>query len=101
MAWLTVDHDDNNVVWFLAHLIEAIRSARPVLARELGEALQVHGDEAERYVLTSLINEIHERGERVAVVIDDWHRVTDPATVALRHPILTKITTDVTRVWRG
>jgi len=82
VAWLTVDHDDNNVVWFLAHLIEAIRSARPVLARELGEALQVHGDEAERYVLTSLINEIHERGERVAVVIDDWHRVTDPATVA-------------------
>ena len=25
VAWLTVDHDDNNVVWFLAHLIEAIR----------------------------------------------------------------------------
>ena len=33
-------------------------------------------------MLTSLINEIHERGERVAVVIDDWHRVTDAATVA-------------------
>ena len=33
VAWLTVDHDDNNVVWFLAHLIEAIRSARPVLAQ--------------------------------------------------------------------
>ena len=25
VAWLTVDNDDNNVVWFLAHLIEAIR----------------------------------------------------------------------------
>ena len=81
VAWLTVDHDDNNVVWFLAHLIEAIRAVRPALARELGEALEAHGDDAERYVLTSLINEIHERGERVAVVIDDWHLVTDPATV--------------------
>ena len=56
-------------------------AVRPALARELGEALEAHGDDAERYVLTSLINEIHERGERVAVVIDDWHLVTDPATV--------------------
>ena len=29
VAWLTVDHDDNNVVWFLAHLIEAIRAVPP------------------------------------------------------------------------
>ena len=43
--------------------------------------LEEHGDEAERYVLTSLINEIHERGARMALVIDDWHRVTDKATV--------------------
>ncbi|AHK35887.1 serine/threonine-protein kinase [Rhodococcus opacus] len=82
VAWLTVDHDDNNAVWFLVHLIEAIRRVRPALAHELGDALEEHGDEAERYVLTSLINEIHERGERVAIVIDDWHRVTDAATIA-------------------
>ncbi len=82
VAWLTVDNDDNNAVWFLVHLIEAIRRVRPVLAEELGAVLEEHADEAERYVLTSLINEIHDRGERVAVVIDDWHRVTDHATVA-------------------
>jgi serine/threonine-protein kinase PknK len=82
VAWLTVDNDDNNAVWFLVHLIEAIRRVRPALAHELGEVLEEHADEAARYVLTSLINEIHERGERVAVVIDDWHRVTDAATVA-------------------
>ena len=62
VAWLTVDHDDNNVVWFLSHLIEAIRAVTPALATELGEVLEEHGDEAERYVLTSLINEIHESG---------------------------------------
>ncbi|MFD9663237.1 protein kinase [Rhodococcus sp. NPDC059968] len=82
VAWLTVDRDDDNVVWFLAHLIEAIRRVRPQLARELGAALEEHGDQAERYVLTALINEIHETSERVAVVIDDWHRVTNPATIA-------------------
>ncbi|MFD6855824.1 protein kinase [Rhodococcus sp. NPDC060090] len=82
VAWLNVDHDDNNVVWFLAHLIEAIRQVRPTLAKELGQALDEHGDDAERYVLTSLVDEIHAAGERLVVIIDDWHRVTDPATIA-------------------
>ena len=81
VAWLNIDHDDNNVVWFLAHLIEAIRRERPALAEELGQALEEHGDEAERYVLTSLINEIHQSGERVVVILDDWHRVSDTATI--------------------
>ena len=72
VAWLTVDHDDNNVVWFLGHVIEAIRVVQPSLAAELGQVLEEHGDEAEQYVLVSLIDEIHETGERVALVIDDW-----------------------------
>lgn len=88
VAWLTVDHDDNNVVWFLSHLIEAIRAVRPSLASELGELLEEHGDESERYVLTSLINDIDRSGEQLVVVIDDWHLATDPATTrALRYLI--------------
>jgi ATP/maltotriose-dependent transcriptional regulator MalT len=82
VAWLSVDTDDNNVVWLLTHLIEAIRQVRPTLAGELGLVLEEHGDQAERYVLTSLINEIHQCGEPVAVVVDDWHLVSDPAAVA-------------------
>ena len=82
VAWLAVDHDDNNVVWFLAHLIEAIRQVRPTLAEELVRVLEEHGNDVERFVLASLIDEIHEGGERMAIVIDDWHRVTDNAAVA-------------------
>jgi ATP/maltotriose-dependent transcriptional regulator MalT len=82
VAWLSVDPDDNNLVWFLTHLIEAIRQVKPTLAGELGRVLEEHGDQAERYVLTSLINEIHHSGEAVALVVDDWHLVTDPAAVA-------------------
>ena len=86
VAWLTVDHDDNNVVWFLSHVIEAIRAVTPALATELGEVLEEHGDEAERYVLTSLINEIHQSGTQMTLVIDDWHQVTNKATSqALRY----------------
>ncbi|MUL66952.1 protein kinase [Mycobacterium sp. CBMA 234] len=82
VAWLSVDTDDNNVVWLLTHLIEAIRQVRPSLAGELGRVLEEHGDQAERYVLTSLINEIHQSGEQVAVVVDDWHLISDPAAIA-------------------
>ncbi|GAA1481284.1 serine/threonine protein kinase PknK [Gordonia sinesedis] len=89
VAWLTVDHDDNNVVWFLAHLVEAIRGARPELAGELGLTLEEHPDSPERYVLPALINEIHTSGRHITVVIDEWHRVTDPASMAALDFLLT------------
>ena len=44
--------------------------------------LEEHGDHAGRYVLTTLIDEIHDDDDRIALVIDDWHRVSDPATTA-------------------
>jgi serine/threonine-protein kinase PknK len=81
VAWLTIDSDDNNVVSFLAHLIEAVRSVRPTLAQDLRQALEEHGEQAGRYVLTSLINDIEEGGTRIAVIIDDWHRISDAATI--------------------
>lgn len=98
VAWLTVDHDDNNVAWFLAHLIEAIDTVTPALASDLGELLEAHGDEAERYVLTSLINQIHESGTRMTLVIDDWHRVTDAGTIAALRYLLDNVADGLTVV---
>jgi serine/threonine-protein kinase PknK len=82
VGWLTVDDDDNNVVWFLAHLLESIRRERPALAASLCQVLEEHGDDASRYVLTSLIDEIHSNDDRIALVIDDWQRVSDAGTTA-------------------
>ena len=82
VAWLTVDEDDNNVVWFLSHLIEAMRRIRPALAEDLGQVLDAHVDEAARYVLTALVDAIAATADRVALVIDDWHRVSADETVA-------------------
>ncbi len=82
VAWLTVDDDDNNAVWFLAHLLESIRRIRPALAASLAQVLEEHGDDSARYVLTSLIDEIHENDDRITLVVDDWHRVSDSQTTA-------------------
>ncbi len=82
VAWLSVDSHDDNVSWFLGHLIESVRQVRPDLTDELGQAIEEFGAEAERFVLTSLINRVHDSDARLVVVIDDWHFVTDAATVA-------------------
>src|SRR5271155_1624744 len=82
VGWLTIDDDDNNVAWFLAHLLELVRRVRPALAASLSQVLDEHGDDAARYVLTALIDEIHEKDDRMALVIDDWQRVSDTATTA-------------------
>jgi non-specific serine/threonine protein kinase/serine/threonine-protein kinase PknK len=76
VAWLTVDDNDNNLVWFLANLVEAIRRVDPAVARDLGDVLEEYGESAQQYVLTSLIDEIHEGQQPMAVVVDDWHRIT-------------------------
>ena len=82
VAWLTVDNNDNNLVWFLANLIKAIQRANPAIADDLGDVLEQRGENAQQYVLTSLINDVHERDERMAVIVDDWHRITDAAVIA-------------------
>src|SRR5262249_37453670 len=82
VAWLTIDDDDNNEVWFLAHVLEAIRRVRPALAESLSQVLEEHGDDAGRYVLTSLLDEIHANNDPITLVVDDWHRVSDGKTIA-------------------
>ncbi|MDF3312818.1 protein kinase [Rhodococcus sp. T2V] len=77
-AWLTLDDDDNTPAWFLAHLAEAIALPLPGLAAELTRTLEEHGGGAERFVLTTLLNRTHTAGHAVTVVLDDWHRVTNP-----------------------
>ncbi|GGO00727.1 serine/threonine-protein kinase [Nocardia rhizosphaerihabitans] len=82
VAWLSVDPDDNNVVWFLAHIVHAIRRGSPGLATGLTELLEQQSSEAGRHVMTALIDQIHDSGETIALVVDDWHRVTSRSSIA-------------------
>ncbi|XBL81465.1 protein kinase [Mycobacterium shigaense] len=82
VGWLRIDDDDNNAAWFLAHVIEAIRRARPAVAGSLARVLEERGQAAMRYVLTSLVDEIDQNGYPITLVIDDWQRVSNRDTVA-------------------
>lgn len=72
-AWLAIDSDDNNTVWFLAHLIEAIRRTLPDLGETLQQEFEGHLENAQQYVLSALIDCLHSDKQTLALVMEDWH----------------------------
>lgn len=78
VAWLRVDGDDNTVVWFLAHLVEAIGRAAPGVGCDC--VIDEQTDEPEKHLLKALIDDIAAGGRPVVVVLDGWHRITSAAT---------------------
>ncbi|OBH79960.1 LuxR family transcriptional regulator [Mycobacterium scrofulaceum] len=82
VAWLSLDRDDNDVVSFLAHLIEAVRRVEPALAADLSGLLEQHTGNARRYVLSELVNRIAEQRRPLAIVLDDWHLIESTDTEA-------------------
>ncbi|NEW47705.1 protein kinase [Nocardia cyriacigeorgica] len=80
VAWIGIDSDDDNEIWFLAHLIEAIRRVRPDIGTGLDQVLEEQPADAVAYAITTLIDDVHAGGATVVVVVDDWHRITDPGT---------------------
>ncbi|MEV6274531.1 protein kinase [Nocardia sp. NPDC051832] len=88
VAWLGVGRDDDNEVWFLAHLIEAIRRVRPDLGMGLDRVLEERPADAVAYVIATLIDEIHSSGETIVVIVDDWHRLDDPGAHRVMESLL-------------
>lgn len=79
-AWLAIDSDDNNPIWFLAHLIEAIRRTMADLADELQQELEGHLEDTHQHVFNALIDRLHADNQTLVLVLDDWHRVDNVET---------------------
>jgi ATP/maltotriose-dependent transcriptional regulator MalT len=80
-AWLAIDTDDNNAVWFLTHLIKAVRGALPELADTLQQEFEGHLENVQQHVLYALLHGLHSAKQTLALVIDDWHRVDNSETM--------------------
>ena len=79
-VWLSLDRDDNNTIWFLSHLLQAIRKAIPGFEEELQQLLEERPGDAEHYVVPALINAVDDGGRDIVITLDDWHLVTEPRT---------------------
>jgi serine/threonine-protein kinase PknK len=83
VGWLTLDEDDRNAAWFLAHLVEAAKRVDPALVSGLDVLIEQFGADAEPEVLTRFLHQVHKRGKQFALIIDDWHRVSGSAATAI------------------
>ncbi|MBF6202178.1 protein kinase, partial [Nocardia cyriacigeorgica] len=51
---------------------------RPDVGAGLEQVLEERPGDGSAFVIATLIDEIHASGHSVVVVVDDWHRVSDP-----------------------
>ncbi|MEU1998689.1 protein kinase [Nocardia gamkensis] len=77
VAWIGIDRDDDNEIWLLAHLIQAIRRVHPDVGAGLDQVLEERPADAAAFVIPTLIDEIHAAGKTVVVIVEDWQRITD------------------------
>jgi LuxR family maltose regulon positive regulatory protein len=81
VAWVSLDDGDNDPVRFLGYAVTALGRLAPGLGEETLTLLRhLQGATAARLepVLTRWLNEIHERGRDLVLVLDDYHAVESP-----------------------
>lgn len=88
IAWLSLDRDDNNTIWFMSHLIESLLKAGAQLDPQLLQLLQERPADAEKYVIPSIINALAESGLPTVIALDDWHLILDPRTRSVLERLL-------------
>ena len=74
VGWLQIDEGDDDPSRFWAYVAAALRSAVPSLGAAIGAAF---GDGVDA-VVDAVVNEIGHAGHEVALVIDDYHLVSNP-----------------------
>ena len=102
LAWVTLDTDDNDPTRLWRYVASAVDRVRPGLGRGALQRLGIPGGAIEDAV-DELMNGIAAFGERLLLVLDDLHAVTDEVCIAsldraLSHLPLTARVILVTRV---
>ncbi|VVQ15654.1 LuxR C-terminal-related transcriptional regulator [Pseudomonas fluorescens] len=78
VAWLTLDQDDNDETRFIDYLIGTLAAALGHLADEIPEFQNAGKVVSVRVYLTSIINALDKLGREVALILDDYEKITDP-----------------------
>jgi LuxR family maltose regulon positive regulatory protein len=78
VAWVSLDSGDNDPGRFWAYVIAALRTVEPGVGTAALQALRRLGADLRRTVLPSLLNELSTIDPPLALVLDDYHAVTNP-----------------------
>jgi ATP/maltotriose-dependent transcriptional regulator MalT len=77
-AWFAVDEDDNDPARFFACIAEALQRVEPGLGDRAAAALRTPGADLHRVVLPLLLNDLTRLDRDLALVLDDYHLITNP-----------------------
>jgi LuxR family transcriptional regulator, maltose regulon positive regulatory protein len=77
VAWLSLDEGDNDPIRLWIYVVEALRSVEPSVGAGALQALQRASADLCGMVLPGLLNELHAAGCQLALVLDDYHLVTN------------------------
>lgn len=78
-GWLSLDEDDNDPVRFLTYLISAFANASDIDADEMLAWLRSPQPPPPKSIVTALLSRLEAFPHPIAVVLDDYHVVTDQA----------------------
>ncbi|MGD8819093.1 MAG: LuxR C-terminal-related transcriptional regulator [Anaerolineae bacterium] len=78
-AWLSLDQDDNDPVRFWTYVIAALQTVRADLGEDAQRLLQGPQQPATEPVLTLLLNQVAALPQRLILVLDDYHLISEPA----------------------
>lgn len=78
-AWLALDSDDDDPVHFLRYVVAALQTVQEELGATALSLLQSPQPPAPQTVLGTLINEIAALPQRLVLVLDDYHTISNRA----------------------
>lgn len=88
VAWLSLDRFDNDPVVFLAYFIASIQTLYKDFGESSHASLSARNIPPVNSLITGIINEIYERCEPFALILDDFHWIENESVIdALRYLI--------------
>jgi len=88
VCWLSLDSSDNDPVVLLSYLIASVQTIFPQLGDEILGALNSPDQSPIDPLLTAWINELSEHTSEFALIVDDFHCVTDAGAIELFQKLL-------------
>jgi LuxR family maltose regulon positive regulatory protein len=79
LAWLALDHNDNDPVRFLAYLVTALQRRQPTIAVAVQSMLQSSPLPTLEVLLTMVINDLVAAPTPLLLVLEDYHVITTTA----------------------
>src|SRR5829696_3552412 len=79
VAWLSLDPDDNDPARFWRYVVAALDRAREGFGEQLLPLLTAPTPLSGRDVVTALVNQLQAQPDELALVLDDYHTIEEPA----------------------